>query len=77
MKRLALAVALAVATITSYYGAPLLFKNALLALNRSLSGLEEQTGDMAMHKIHYLDSDSNTPVLVVSHPGCHGEAGLA
>lgn len=63
MKRLALtaAAALALAAITSYYGTPLSFKEALLALNRSLSGLEEKTVDIAMHKIHYLESDSHTP----------------
>ncbi|MDP3227252.1 MAG: alpha/beta fold hydrolase [Acidovorax sp.] len=58
MKRIVLATAAAFAlvTIALYYGAPSLFKEPLLALNRSLSGLEEKTIDAAMHQIHYLDS---------------------
>lgn len=39
-----------------YYGAPSLFKESLLRLNRSLSGMEEKTVAAAMHTVHYLDS---------------------
>ncbi|MBU0889332.1 MAG: alpha/beta fold hydrolase [Gammaproteobacteria bacterium] len=58
MKRivLATAAALALVTVALYYGAPSLFKEPLLALNRHLSGLEEKTIHAAMHQIHYLDS---------------------
>ena len=50
------AAALALAAIALYYSVPSLFKEPLLALNRSLSDLEEKTIDAAMHTIHYLDS---------------------
>ena len=58
MKRIVLATAavLAIATAALYHGSPSLFKEPLLALNRSLSGLEEKTINAAMHQIHYLDS---------------------
>jgi len=58
LKRIVLATAsaLTLATAALYYGAPSLFKEPLLALNRSLSGLEEKTIDAALHQIHYLDS---------------------
>lgn len=39
-----------------YYGAPGMFKEPLLQLNRGLSGMEEKTIDAAMHTVHYLDS---------------------
>ncbi len=58
MKRIVLlaAAAMALTGVAAYYGAPSLFKEPLLALNRSLSGMEEKTIDAAMHTIHYLDS---------------------
>lgn len=62
MKRtafLAASAALALAAISFfalYYGAPSLFKEPLLRLNRSLAGLEEKTIDAARHTVHYLDS---------------------
>jgi len=58
LKRIVLATAavLTLATAALYYGAPSLFKEPLLALNRKLSGLEEKTIDAALHQIHYLDS---------------------
>lgn len=58
MKRIVLAAvaAFALAATALYHGAPSLFTEPLLALNRSLSGLEEKTVAAAMHQIHYLDS---------------------
>jgi len=60
-----------------YYGAPSLFKEPLLHLNRSLSGMEEKTITAAMHTVHYLDSgtpkapapqgarDGSTPIVLL------------
>ncbi|MBD9393723.1 alpha/beta fold hydrolase [Acidovorax sp. ACV01] len=59
MKRIALlsaAATLALGATALYYGAPSLFKEPLLSLNRSLSGMEEKTISAAMHTVHYLDS---------------------
>ncbi|CAN7341191.1 alpha/beta fold hydrolase [Acidovorax sp. Leaf78] len=62
MKRIAFFSATAAATLALmsapalYYGAPSLFKEPLLHLNRSLSGMEEKTITAAMHTVHYLDS---------------------
>ena len=54
------AAAIALAATALYYGAPSLFKEPLLALNRGLSGLQEKTVDAAMHQVHYLDSGAPT-----------------
>lgn len=56
-----------------YYGMPSLFKEPLLSLNRSLSGMEERSTEAAMHTIHYLDSGpphgtappSETPIVLL------------
>jgi pimeloyl-ACP methyl ester carboxylesterase len=58
LKRFAFLIAagLALGTATLYYGVPAIFTQPLLALNRSLSGLEEKTSEVAMHTVHYLDS---------------------
>ncbi|RZJ07503.1 MAG: alpha/beta fold hydrolase [Acidovorax sp.] len=74
MKRIAffsVAAALALGTIALYYGAPSLFKQPLLNLNRSLSGMEEKTVDAAMHTIHYLDSGA--PSATAPHGGSGGK----
>ncbi|WP_436128649.1 alpha/beta fold hydrolase [Acidovorax sp. LjRoot117] len=52
----AAALALMMSATALYYGAPSLFKESLLRLNRSLSGMEEKTVAAAMHTVHYLDS---------------------
>lgn len=59
MKRIAIfsvAIVLTLGFVGLYYGAPSVFKEPLLSLNRSLSGMEEKTTTAAMHTIHYLDS---------------------
>jgi pimeloyl-ACP methyl ester carboxylesterase len=53
--------ALVLGVIGLYYAAPSLFKEPLLSLNRSLSGMEEKTAAAAMHTVHYLDSGAPTP----------------
>lgn len=73
MKRIALfsgAAFLTLAVTALYYGAPALFKQPLLSLNRTLSGMEEKTVEAAMHTIHYLDSgnsrsDKHTPIVLL------------
>ena len=59
MKRIAIfsvAAAMAIGATALYYGAPALFQQPLLSLNRSLSGMEEKITTAAMHTVHYLDS---------------------
>jgi hypothetical protein len=54
LKRLVLACCalLLLCAITTYHAVPLLYKEPLLWLNRSLSGLEEKTVQAAGHRIH-------------------------
>ena len=71
MKRLVLAgcALLLLCAITTYHAVPLLYKEPLLWLNRSLSGLEEKTVQAAGHRIHYLEggagSAGGTPVVLL------------
>lgn len=77
MKRIALStvIALALSLAGLYYGAPSLFQQPLLSLNRSLSGMEENTTSAAMHTVHYLDSglpastptdgEDSTPIVLL------------
>lgn len=67
MKRIALGSAaffLAVAT-TAYYSVPETFKEALLAMNRSLSGLEEKARPVDSHQVHYLEGGHGESVLLL------------
>ena len=66
MKRLVLAgcALLLLCAITTYHAVPLLYKEPLLWLNRSLSGLEEKTVQAAGHRIHYLEGgQGETPMV--------------
>ena len=71
MKRLVLAgcALLLLCAITTYHAVPLLYKEPLLWLNRSLSGLEDKTVQAAGHRIHYLEggagSAGGTPVVLL------------
>jgi hypothetical protein len=77
LKRIALStvIALALSLAGLYYGAPSLFQQPLLSLNRSLSGMEEKTTSAAMHTVHYLDSglpastptdgEDSTPIVLL------------
>lgn len=68
MKRLALAgcAVLLLCAIASYHALPHLYKEPLLWLNRSLSGLEEKTVEAAGHRIHYLEGGpGGTPVVLL------------
>jgi pimeloyl-ACP methyl ester carboxylesterase len=59
LKRIAISVAITLIVCSLaglYYGVPSLFREPLLQLNRSLSGLEEKTVEIAMHTVHYLDT---------------------
>ncbi len=56
-----------------YYGAPSLFREPLLQLNRSLSGMEEKTVEVARHTVHYLDTTpSASSVASRFAPGSSG-----
>ncbi len=63
MKRILLSIAAvsALATTALYYGAPALFKQPLLELNRGLSGLTAKTAQIPRHEVHYLDSGPAQP----------------
>lgn len=67
MKRIALwtAACLLTATAAAYYSVPETFKEPLLALNRSLSGLEEKTGRVDGHLVHYLEGGRGESVLLL------------
>lgn len=76
MKRIAISVAatLVVCSLAGlYYGAPSLFREPLLQLNRSLSGMEEKTVEVARHTVHYLDTtESASSAASRSAPGSSG-----
>lgn len=59
-----LALVLAV-TASAYYGVPEPFREALLTVNRSLSGLEEKTRQVDAHAMHYLEGGSGDSVLLL------------
>lgn len=67
LKRTALVLSLLVlATVTAaYYLLPQGFKEPLLGLNRSLSGLSEKSVQSGAHVIHYLDGGSGEPVVLL------------
>lgn len=68
LKRLVLAgcAALLLCAVATYHAFPLLYKEPLLSLNRSLSGLEEKTVEAAGHRIHYLEGGAGgTPVVLL------------
>jgi pimeloyl-ACP methyl ester carboxylesterase len=77
LKRIALFFALTLLPSLAglYYGAPSLFQQPLLSLNRSLSGMEPKATTAAMHTVHYLDSgtpasaptagDAGTPIVLL------------
>lgn len=75
MKRIAISVAttLIVCSLAGlYYGAPSLFKEPLLQLNRSLSGMDEKTVEVARHTVHYLDTaTSHRASASRAAPGSH------
>jgi pimeloyl-ACP methyl ester carboxylesterase len=56
---------LAAATVLTYYSVPETFKEPLLALNRSLSGLEEKTQAIDAHTLHYLEGGRGESVLLL------------
>lgn len=67
MKRVALwlSACLLGVTAVAYYGAPEASKEALLTVNRSLSGLEEQTVRLDAHTVHYLAGGRGETVLLL------------
>lgn len=67
MKRIALrtAACLLAVTAAAYYSLPESFKEALLTANRTLSGLEEKTGQVDTHAIHYLEGGHGENVLLL------------
>lgn len=67
MKRTALwsAVFLLAVSSIAYYSVPDTFKEPLLTMNRSLSGLEEKTRDIDAHRIHYLEGGRGENVLLL------------
>lgn len=54
-------------TVSAYYVSPGLFKEPLLQLNRTLSGLEEKTIQVAGHDIHYLEGGQGDIPIVLLH----------
>ena len=77
MKRIAISVAatLVVCSLAGlYYGAPSLFREPLLQLNRSLSGMDEKTIEVARHTVHYLDTATPPRSSTSSGaPGSHSD----
>lgn len=66
MKRFALALAaLSLIVIAAYYSVPQWFKEPLVELNRSLSGLTGKTIRVGPHEIHYLDGGSGDSVVLL------------
>jgi len=67
LKRIALVSALiSLAAITAaYYSFPHLFKEPLVALNRTMSGLTEKTVTLDAHEIHYLEGGDGEPVVLL------------
>lgn len=67
MKRIALwsAAFLFAVTTFAYYSVPEMFKETLLAINRSLSGLEEETRLVGTHNVHYLEGGRGESVLLL------------
>lgn len=49
----------------AYYGSPETSREALLILNRSLSGLEEKTVQVGTHTVHYLEGGEGESVLLL------------
>lgn len=76
MKRIAISVATALIVCSLaglYYGAPSLFREPLLQLNRSLSGMKEKTVEVSRHTVHYLDTTpSASSAANRSTPGSSG-----
>lgn len=67
LKRIALALAaLSLAVVaTAYYSLPALFKEPLVRLNRSISGLAASTVRVDEHEVHYLDGGSGETVVLL------------
>jgi pimeloyl-ACP methyl ester carboxylesterase len=67
LKRITLvsAVILPAAIATAYYSLPHLFKEPLVALNRTMSGLTEKTVTLDAHEIHYLEGGDGEPVVLL------------
>jgi pimeloyl-ACP methyl ester carboxylesterase len=67
MKRVALwsAACLLAATTIAYYTVPETFEEALLSVNRGLSGLEEKTRQVDAHTMHYLEGGRGESVLLL------------
>ncbi len=67
MKRFALwsAACLLAVTAVAYYSVPETFREPLLTVNRSVSGLEEKTRQVDGHIIHYLEGGRGESVLLL------------
>lgn len=54
----------------SYYGAPTLWVEPLLRINRTMSALEEKTVQIPLHQVHYLDSQATEklPMSATAQP---------
>lgn len=59
------AASLLAATAAAYYGVPDRSREALLTVNRSLSGLEEKTRQVDGHAVHYLEGGRGDTVLLL------------
>ncbi len=70
MKRIALGLSIALLSVLSllalaYYSLPQHFKQPLLDVNRSLSGLSEKTVAVGPHQVHYLAGGSGEPIVLL------------
>lgn len=66
MKRIVLPLAaLVTVAAATYYSLPSLFKEPLVRLNRSVSGLSGKTASVDGHEVHYLDGGKGETVVLL------------